>query len=81
MKNDDDGVKGSQLTKDSNFEYQLIEKGDVWIRVRNLDVKIVDTGEGVSVDIYPINSLDDAIAGAWATFSEAENDGSPQSEQ
>lgn len=74
MKKDNKSVEVEQLSKDSNFEYRLVEKGDIWIRVRNLDIKIVDTGEGVSVDIYPIKSLDESIAGTWATFAEAENE-------
>jgi len=45
-----------QLVKKSNFEYELVDNGDVWVSAKNLDIKIVDTGDGVSVLIETLES-------------------------
>jgi len=67
-----------QLVKKSNFEYELVDNGDVWVSAKNLDIKIVDTGDGVSVDIYPKGEGDKdeygSIASAWALFTEGKSD-------
>jgi hypothetical protein len=56
--------------------YTLREGADagrgVWIRIQNIDVRVYQGDEGVSVDLYPTNSPEtDAVASTWLTFAEA----------
>lgn len=53
------------------FENQ--EEGRLWITVDNLSVHVVQTDEGVIVDIYPLDHEDDEpIASTYAFFSDGE---------
>lgn len=56
--------------------YTLREGADagrgVWIRVQNIDVRVYQGDEGVSVDLYSTNSPEtDALASTWLSFAEA----------
>jgi PAS domain-containing protein len=56
--------------------YTLREGADaergVWIRINNIDVRVYQGDEGVTVDLYPTNSPEtDAVASTWLTFAEA----------
>lgn len=65
-----------QLIKKSNWEYELVEGGDVWIDRKGLQIKIIDTGEGIVVDIWPkCENAESSISGAWASFEEGEYEG------
>ncbi len=47
------------------------EEGRLWITVENLSVHIVQTDEGVVVDIYPLNHEDEEpVATTYAFFNE-----------
>ena len=47
----------------------------VWITVKNLSLQIINTGEGVIVDIYPHKAeMSDPLATTYAYFSEAEDE-------
>ena len=55
-------------------EYTLND-GACWITVNNLSVLIKRTGEGVVIDVYPLNDeMSNAIASTWALFADAEED-------
>lgn len=63
-------------TKDCDF---MFDEGqdNVWIRVRNLAVYIVENDEGVSVDVYPasmdMDEPDEPLACTWALYDEGED--------
>jgi hypothetical protein len=51
------------------------EESGAWIRIKNIDVRVYQTDEGVCVDLYPANSPDtEAQASTWLTFAEAAED-------
>jgi hypothetical protein len=59
--------------------YALREGADaergVWIRIKNIDVRVYQTDEGVVVDMYPTDSPEtDAVASTWMAFAEAVDD-------
>lgn len=51
------------------------EDKSVWVKINNIDVHIVETDEGVVVDMYarPKEGEDfgEPISSTWATFAEA----------
>lgn len=59
---------------DSSSEVTLnLEKNDsVWVKVKNISVKVQGTDEGVVVDCYPVDSEDDeAYASTYMFYDEA----------
>ena len=74
LKAEDNG----NLVKDGDdpAEYILREGADgAWIRIKNIDVRVYPTDEGVVVDLYPANNeSDEAPASTWLTFAECESE-------
>jgi hypothetical protein len=61
------------LIKQSSDEYRLIpiENSGAWIQVGNLDLRILDTGEGASVTYYPCGQgILDSIGESYVFFNE-----------
>lgn len=51
------------------------DESGAWIRVKNIDVRVYQTDEGVCVDLYPANSpRTEALTSTWLTFAEAADD-------
>ena len=71
-------VAGALVIEDGSdpSAYTLREGADAergaWIRIKNIDVRVYQTDEGVVADLYPTNSPEtDAVASTWLTFAEA----------
>lgn len=51
------------------------EESRLWLTIKNISVHIIETDEGVIVDIYPLNHEDeDPITTTYAFFNEAEEE-------
>lgn len=60
-----------EIELESDKDYFLTEHSSIYLRVRNLLIRVKDTGEGVSVDIYDkANEEGQPIASTWALFEE-----------
>ena len=64
----------SALIQNEETDYTLSPPhGSCWITVDTVSVYIRRTDEGVSVDLFPKGrEMNDSLAGAWATFAEAD---------
>jgi hypothetical protein len=61
------------ITDNEGNDFVLAESESAWITVRNLSVYIRDTGEGVTIAIYPKGKeADDSIDETWVLFNEGE---------
>lgn len=55
-----------------DYRYVGEHNHGVWIRMRNISVKITNADEGVAVDVYASGAEDDeSIVGTWCLYSEA----------
>ena len=51
--------------------YEMVDK-EVWINVGSISIIITRTDEGVVVDLYARDIIDEALVSTWLTFHEAQ---------
>ena len=72
------GSEPCNLVKDNNDDpsaYTLREGADgAWIRIKNIDIRVRSTDEGVVVDLYAAHQteLEPTLGSTYAYFAEAE---------
>lgn len=61
----------TQDTNDPDCSDYILNQNSCWITVNNLSLYIMQTGNGVAIDIYVLHrEMEDPIATTWAPFTE-----------